>query len=923
MTCLQMCNSFPISLNTVPFALPRHWMAIAGVCCCLIFVSSQTVLADDWPLDKLSKARNYSRSLDTAAVVVIQHGKVVDQWGAIAMPLKCHSIRKSILSALFGLHVESGTIDLDATLKQLGTSDNEPSLTDVELTATIRDLLKARSGIYHPALYETAAMAAKRPKRASHAPNTFWYYNNWDFNAACTIFENLTGRSIFEEFDDRLGKPLGMQDFRRMRDTQYVTGEDSVHPAYPFQLSTRDLALFGQLMLQNGRWGDQQLIPEAWIKESTTSYSDAGQSGGYGYMWWVAVDGTHFPGVTLPEGSFSARGYRGQNLVIIPEWDIVVCHRVNSFQKDTSVSRSDFGKLLGLIIGGCHHEERTSIAIAPRKVKQPTALKGHRTQADIILCGGEVVDGSGRRRFQADVAVKGGRIVEIGDLADAPAKQIIDATGKLICPGFIDLHSHAEQGLVSSDPARRSAPNLITQGITTVVVNQDGGGPLDLDEQHRAMTRLGIGMNVVQMLGHGTIRSEVMGDDHKRPASPYEIVRMQTLLRAKMNNGAFGMSAGLEYVPGRWSTPREMEALAGTVAELDGVYIVHERSSGSRPMWFLPSRDSADQPSMLDNLRELVLITDITKVTTVATHIKARGTDFWGSSNEMNSLIKKTRDKGLRFYADQYPYNTSGTDGRIVLIPKWAAKADSAAANSEAATDYAVRLQRTLENESLAAKLQLDIEYEITRRGGAQSILILEHPDKSVVGKSLAEFAVGIGSTPAEAAIKLQLEGDSTRRGGCRLRAFSMSEADVEAFAKTPWTATSSDARIALPSDGPVHPRFYGAFPRKIRHYAIDRNLFSIEEAIRVSTSLPAEILRLKGRGIIREGAFADLVVFDPSRIRDKADAFNPHQFSEGIDYVLINGKLTVENEQWLGNLVGNVLNLQEDTEPIDLESQP
>lgn len=869
-----------------------------------------------WEQEQLQKARAFSKTLDTAAIVVMQHGDIVDQWGPVAMPLKCHSTRKSILSALYGHHVADGTIDFDATLQELGVDDNEPSLTDVERSATIRDLLKARSGIYHPALYETTAMAAKRPKRGSHPPNTFWYYNNWDFNASCSIFENLTGRSIFEEFETRLAKPLGMQDFRRERDTRYVTGDDSVHSAYPFQLSTRDLALFGQLMLQNGRWGDQQIVPKAWVKESTTSYSDAGQSGGYGYMWWVAARGQHFPGVMLPTGSYSARGHRGQYLVVIPEWNIVVCHRVNSFQKGTSVSKSDFGKLLAMILDARPKIGSQSKAVATPLERNSGAIESKETCEgyDIIIRGGDVIDGTGRKRFHADVAVKNGRVVKIGELTDLSATRTIDATEKLVCPGFIDLHSHAEKGLVRDDPARRSAPNLITQGITTVVVNQDGDGPLDLDDQRRTMQRLGVGMNVIQTLGHGTIRGEVMGDDHERPASPDEIAKMQQLLRTAMESGVFGMSAGLEYVPGRWSTPREMEALAKTVAEFDGVYIVHERSSGSRPMWFLPSRDSANQPSMLDNLRELVLITDSTGVTTVATHIKARGTDFWGSSTEMNALIRKARDEGLRFYADQYPYNTSGTDGRIVLIPTWAAEADETEAESDADPDYATRLQIVLDVRSQAKKLRQDISYEITRRGGAKSILILEHPNEDVVGKSLAGFATSVEVTPVEAAIKLQLEGDRSRRGGCRLRAFSMSEADVEAFAKTQWTATSSDARIALPSDGPVHPRFYGAFPRKIRHYAIDRKLFSIEEAVRVSTSLPAEILRLKDRGALREGAVADIVVFDPKRIRDKADAFNPHQYSEGIEYVLVNGKLAVENEQWIGHLAGKVLNAQSDT---------
>jgi N-acyl-D-amino-acid deacylase len=869
--------------------------------------------AAGWSVEGLAKAKEFSDSLDTAAVMIVEGGRVVEQWGAVALPLKCHSIRKSLLSALYGSHVSSGRIDLNLSLQQLGINDNEPSLSDSERQAKLRDLLNARSGIYHPALYETAAMAAARPPRGSHAPNTFWYYNNWDFNASCSIFESLTGRSVFEEFEDHIAGPIGLQDFHRDRHTQYVTGDASVHSAYPFELSTRDLARFGLLFLRKGKWQHRQLIPENWVRESTTSYSDVGASGGYGYMWWVSVDGRHFPGVSLPQGTFSARGYRGQYLLVIPEWDLLICHRVNTFQQDTSVSKTDFGKLLAMIIAarkpGQTPETNRSIAAN----EPPPATDSDQFKFDLVIRNAEVIDGTGRPRYKADVGVRDGVITEIGVLANAAAQDVIDARGRILAPGFIDLHSHAEQGLVDNDPARRSAPNLITQGITTVVVNQDGGGPLDHAAQRRTMERHGVGMNVAAVVGHGTIRREVMGLDHRRPSSIDEVERMNRHLQTALQQGAFGMSAGLEYVPGRWSTAREMEALAATIAASNGVYIVHERSSGSRPMWFLPSRDSADQPSMLDNLEELIQIAASTNVTTVATHIKARGVDFWGSSRRMNELIRQARAEGLPFYADQYPYNTSGSDGRIVLIPAWASS-EQAGTDSEAANEVspADMLERIIANKSLAANVRRDIEYEITRRGGGDRILIVEHPDTDLIGKTLTEFAEQTELTIVEAAISLQLNGDRDRRGGARLRAFSMSEKDVEAFAATPWTATSSDAGIALPDDGPVHPRFYGAFPRKIRHYAIDRGLMSLEEAVRVSTSLPASILKLPNRGVIRKGAHADLIVVDLVRIRDKADAFRPHQYSEGIEYVLVNGELAVDREQWTGNLSGRVLSRPE-----------
>ena len=303
-----------------------------------------------WTTGGLKKAKDYTQSLKTSAVMIVQGGKVVDEWGETKRPFKCHSMRKSILSALYGLHVLDGKIKTSSTLAELGIDDNEPSLTDSEKNATIGNLLKARSGIYHPALYETKSMAARRPDRGSHLPDSFWYYNNWDFNALCTIFENQTGRGIFEEFEGRLANPLGMQDFIREEHTQYVTGKDSVHPAYPFTLSARDLARFGLLFARGGKWNDQQIIPEGWVIESTRPYSKTDRGGGYGYLWWVGANGNFYPEVTLPDGSFAAHGYRGHKVLVIPQWDLVIVHRVNTFEAEGSVSTTNFGRLVKLIL---------------------------------------------------------------------------------------------------------------------------------------------------------------------------------------------------------------------------------------------------------------------------------------------------------------------------------------------------------------------------------------------------------------------------------------------------------------------------------------------------------------------------------------------------------------------------------------------
>jgi CubicO group peptidase (beta-lactamase class C family) len=302
-----------------------------------------------WSLARLKEARDYSATIQTAAVMIVVDGKVLDEWGETARKFNVHSIRKSVLSALYGIHVKEGHVNLSSTMQALGIDDNEPSLTPIEKQATVVDLLKARSGIYHPALYETAAMKAARPPRGSHALGTFWYYNNWDFNVLGTIFERRVKNSLFREFLSRIAEPTGMQDFR-LEDGEYFAGPDSVYPAYPFRLTARDMARFGLLFLRKGVWRGKQIVPREWVEESTRSYSDAGLAGGYGYLWWVAVNGRHLPNVALKDGTFSARGAGGHYILVIPDEQMVIVHRVNTDIPDRRVTDVQFGQLVRLIL---------------------------------------------------------------------------------------------------------------------------------------------------------------------------------------------------------------------------------------------------------------------------------------------------------------------------------------------------------------------------------------------------------------------------------------------------------------------------------------------------------------------------------------------------------------------------------------------
>jgi N-acyl-D-amino-acid deacylase len=418
------------------------------------------------------------------------------------------------------------------------------------------------------------------------------------------------------------------------------------------------------------------------------------------------------------------------------------------------------------------------------------------------------------------------------------------------------------------------------------------------------LQKTGIGPNAMLLVGHGTVRRRVMGDDVRRPAKPEEIAAMRTLVRQALQEGAVGLSAGLEYEPGRWSTTDEVIELARELPAVNGVYISHERSEGSDPLWYVPSQDGPTAPTLLDAVRETIEIGEKTGARVVASHLKAKGEHYWGSSAAAVTLIQRARDRGVDVWADQYPYPTSGTDGNTVLIPAWAIRPPG----NQPATNRVAMLKRVLGDPPTAKLVRSDIAHEIRRRGGADNITVYEFTDKSLYGKSLAEIARLWKLDPVETAIKIQLDG-LDRNGGARMRGFSMAEFDMEHIAKQPWVATSTDGGIAMPADGPTtHARFYGSFTRKIRHYALDRGAITLEHAIRSSTALPARIMSLNDRGQIREGFAADLLVFDLATIRDKATFFEPHQHSEGIEHVFINGVAVVDGGKMTHATPGRIL---------------
>jgi N-acyl-D-amino-acid deacylase len=495
---------------------------------------------------------------------------------------------------------------------------------------------------------------------------------------------------------------------------------------------------------------------------------------------------------------------------------------------------------------------------------------------DLLIKGGRLLDGSGNPWYYADVAVRGDRIVAVGDLAGAQARRVIDARGLYVAPGFIDDHSHAGPGLAT--PELSGARPLLAQGITTVVVNPDGGGPVDLAAQRAALLKDGLGVNVAQYVPHGSVRAAVLGMSDRDPA-PAELDRMRALVKAGMESGAFGLSSGPFYAPGSYSKTSELVALAKVAAQYGGVYESHIRDESDYTVGIIAAVD------------EVIAISREAKLPSIVAHIKALGPHVWGYSMAVVQRIQRARDAGLEVFADQYPYTASSTSLGAALLPRWAqAGGDSA-------------LQRRLKTPADLARIRAAMVDNLERRGGADRLQIARYvPDPSIDGHTLEAVAQARGEDPIDAAIAL-IQG-----GGAGVVSFNMLDADVDLFMRQPWTMTCSDGTLVRMGEGVPHPRAYGTFPRKLQVYALDRHVISLPAAVRSMTSLTATVFHMQDRGVIRPGAFADITVFDPTTLRDVATYQQPHQLAQGMVYVLVNGKLAIDDRKLTDGRYGVVL---------------
>lgn len=495
--------------------------------------------------------------------------------------------------------------------------------------------------------------------------------------------------------------------------------------------------------------------------------------------------------------------------------------------------------------------------------------------ADIVLKGGTIHDGSGGPAVVGDVAIKGDRIVAVGTFEVAGKPTILDAKGLIVAPGFIDLHSHSDFPLLRK--GTRANLSFTYQGTTTVITGNCGSGPVDVAGHFQALEKNGIGTNVIHLMPHNAIRRDVMKNANRAPSAT-EQEKMEALVDKGMKDGAWGLATGLIYNPGTYAKTEEIIGLAKVSARHGGLYASHIRDEGAL---------------VLDALEEALRIGREAKLPVHISHLKASGKNAWGKSADIIALLAKARKAGQVVTADQYPYEASSTSLSATVIPaRW---------REGEAADF----QKRLADPDLGPTIRKAIDASLGNRDDGARIRIARYATKPEwQGKDLAAIAKAEKKTPLE--IVLEIE----KNGGAQIVNFSMSMEDVQFIMKQPFVATASDGSSQSPGDSVPHPRSYGTFPRKIGRYALSEGLLSVEQAIRSATGLPADILGLKDRGYLKAGTYADVVVFDPTTFRDTATYDKPHQYATGVRYLFVNGEQAIAGGKHTEKLAGRPLRL-------------
>ncbi len=494
-----------------------------------------------------------------------------------------------------------------------------------------------------------------------------------------------------------------------------------------------------------------------------------------------------------------------------------------------------------------------------------------RIEADILIKNGIVYNGVDTIPTHVSIAIKGDEIVFIGDEKNIVINAIktIDASGLIVSPGFIDPHTHADREL--KDSIKSHNKPFLFQGITTVVVGNDGDSFYPTSQYNNIYKKNGVGTNVVLLVGHGTIREQVMGKSDRK-ATTEEITKMQALVQKEMDAGAFGLSTGLFYAPGSFSNTEEVIALAKIVSKCNGIYDTHLRDESSYTVGLIPA------------IEEAIEIGRQAKLPIHISHIKCLGVDVWHQSDSIIKLIGKAQQEGIDVTANQYPYDASATGLKAAVVPRWA--------ESGGKDSLFIRYK----NPTLKKQILQETKKNIIRRGGSEKLLIVKaEKSASFVGKNLLQISEMLNVSSEEAVFEV------LKKDYVRVASFNMNANDIHNFMKQDWVVTGSDGNTG-------HPRKYGSFPRKYNKYVKQNKVLEVANFINNSTSKTAEILKISNRGKLKIGYYADIIIFNPKTFRDKADYTDAFKLSEGLEYSIINGKLSVENGRFMKQLNGKVL---------------
>ncbi len=495
---------------------------------------------------------------------------------------------------------------------------------------------------------------------------------------------------------------------------------------------------------------------------------------------------------------------------------------------------------------------------------------------DVIIRHGRVVDGSGNPAFFADVAVKNGRIAEIGRV-DGRAKTEIDANGLIVSPGFIDVHTHADE--IGEMPL---AENFVRMGVTTVVVGNCGGSALDAAKLFREVETTNVAINVATLIGHNTVRQKAMGGSFDRPPTADELSTMKSLVEQAMKDGAVGLSTGLIYLPGVFSKTDEIVELAKVASAYGGIYTSHMRYEDTQ---------------IYKALDEVFRIAREAHIRAEVSHIKLSGPTAWGQADKVLAYIEKARDEGLDITQDQYAYTASST-GISQLIPE--------SAFDGGRTNFLNRIADPKEKSKIMDEMEKGLSHK-GRKDFSYAVIAFYRHDKSLNGLNIAEAA---RKTKGSASVANQIEMilDIQKNGGAQGVFHGMSEEDLQKFMRHPNTMIACDSGLRKLGEGVPHPRGYGNNARVLGRYVRELNVLKLEDAIRKMTSLPANTFHFKGRGELREGNWADIVIFDRAKISDPATFNDPHHYALGIPYVFVNGVAVLKNGEHTGAKAGQAL---------------